>query len=396
MEVPGSEGRTLFLRATFGILVSRDAGKTFHYICERTLGYEGTWDPPIAATRDGRLWVGLEHGLVSTLDGCATTRAPELEGETVKDLTVDAAGELLLAITGAPGKPGFVWRREKDGAWKRLGRGLPDTNVMTVEIAPSRPSRVYVTGQPYGTIRGRLYRSDDGGATLVGDANALEADGPLFIAAVDPKDPARVLLRHLHARASDLLVTRDAGKTFHGVLSMQSAMFGFAKSGDGRTYWAGSGLASDGVLRSDDGGEHFTKVGAHGVLCLESTAVGLFACENPLTLGAQAVARSDDRGTTFTALGGFADVRGAVACDAAAACGASAWEEVLAFVTPRAAPAPAPAPSPTPAPSSGRCHCSVPGGAVDPPWSGLGALALLAWARAHTRRGSRVVHPDDE
>ncbi|MBA3780037.1 MAG: pseudouridine-5'-phosphate glycosidase [Chloroflexi bacterium] len=59
--MPSSDGSTIFLRATFGILVSRDAGKTWQWICERALGYEGSWDPPIAVTRDGRLWVGLDQ-----------------------------------------------------------------------------------------------------------------------------------------------------------------------------------------------------------------------------------------------------------------------------------------------------------------------------------------------
>lgn len=280
MSVPGTD--TLYLRATFGVLVSRDAGKTWHWLCERALGYEGTWDPPIAATRDGRLWVGLESGLVSTKDGCDVKVAAELAGETVKDLTVDAKGETVWAITGAPGKKSFVWRSKGTDAesFERLG-GLDDTNFMTIEVAPSNPSRVYVSGQPYGTVRGRLYRSDDGGKTLHGDANELPAEGPFFIAGIDPRDASRVLVRHLHTTGSDVLLTKDGGKTFTNVLSMKSAMFGFAKSDDGKTYWAGSGLADHGIWRSTDRGEKWEKLAAHGVLCLHAAKSGLFVCENP-------------------------------------------------------------------------------------------------------------------
>lgn len=323
-------------------------------MCERALGYDGQWDPPIAVTRDGRLWIGLEDGLTATRDGCDLEVFPELDGHTIKDLTTDPRGETLWAITGAPGKKSFVWRRAPGKAFERLA-GMDDTNLMTIEVAPSLPSRVYVSGQPYTTIRGRIYRSDDGGATFktdIGDAGApgsgggdgglvrapstsgdaaalldvgpssrptsasgLVADGPFFIGAIDPQDPNRLLIRHLHANGSDLLVTRDGGKTFKNVLSMKSAMFGFAKSGDGRNYWAGSGLPEHGIFRSTDRGEHFEPVSRSGVLCLHSAGLeALFVCQNAFTLGAPAIAVSRDQGKTITSLARFTDIEGPVTC----------------------------------------------------------------------------------
>ena len=79
----GGDGSVIFLRATFGILVSRDMGKTWHWLCEQALGFSSTWDPPLAATRDGRLWVGLTDGAHATLDGCAVEDVPSLKGETL-------------------------------------------------------------------------------------------------------------------------------------------------------------------------------------------------------------------------------------------------------------------------------------------------------------------------
>lgn len=385
------------MRATFGILVSRDAGKTWRYLCERAFGYEGTWDPPIAATRDGRLWVGLENGIASTVDGCEVTPSPELAGETVKDLTTDARGETLWVITGAPGQKSWIWRR-RGTQFERLG-GLDDTNFMTIEVAASKASRVYVTGQPYGTVRGRLYRSDDGGTTLKGDANDLATEGPFFIAAVDPKDADRVLLRHLHTTGSDVLVTKDAGKTFQNVLSMKSAMYGFAKSDDGKTYWAASGLAVDGIWRSVDRGETWEPLAKHGVLCLDWVPhVGLFVCENPFTLGAPAIGLSTDAGRSVVSVATFADIAGPIACPAADAGGAlcaSTWSATRAQIIPRidagsraAADAGAPAARP-----SSKCGCRVVGGATGPDrvWLIAGALALAAWFCARILRGSRLI-----
>jgi photosystem II stability/assembly factor-like uncharacterized protein len=396
VTVPGGDGGTLYLRATFGLLVSRDSGKTWRWVCERALGYEGTWDPPIAATRDGRLWVGLENGLVTTKDGCDVKPMPELSGETIKDLTVDAKGETVWAITGAPGKKSWIWRSSADDRFVRVG-GLDDINFMTIEVAPSNPLRVYVTGQPYGTVRGRLFRSDDGGKTLRGDANDLPAEGPFFIAGVDPKDDKRVLLRHLHTTGSDVLVTKDGGKTFASVLSMKSAMFGFAKSDDGKTYWAGSGLADHGIWRSTDRGEKWEKLAAHGVLCLHAAKSGLFVCENPCVLGAPAIAVSKDEGKTVEAIATFADVEGPITC--APAC-AALWPETRAQVIARPdAGARAPKDAGTdaslvPASDAKRssCSCDVIGShdRTDRGRTTTGFSALVALIFARRVRGSKL------
>ncbi|GAC1545222.1 MAG: hypothetical protein NVS3B10_09370 [Polyangiales bacterium] len=420
-SVPGSDGSTIFLRTTFGILVSRDAGASWQWICERALGYDGSWDPPIAVTRDGRLWVGLERGLVSTLDGCTMETATELDGEQVKDLTVEPRSETLWALTGAPDRAGAIWRRSPpsgDGGmgarakWQRMGSLPENINPMTLEVAPSKPSRIYVSGQPYGTVRGWLWRSDDGGKTITGAANELVHSGPFFIAAVDPKDPNRVLLRHLHTTGSTVLVTPDGGKTFKEVLAMDSAMFGFAKSADGDTYYAGSGLAKDGIFRSVDRGEHFERVSSHGVLCLHDAPGGrLFVCENPTTLGGPAIGLSHDRGATVATIATFGDVRGPIACrgdagsepDAGGALCAAAWPEAKAAVLPRA-PRPsagdaaltgdAHADAGPDAPRTRRsaCGCELAGGAEEPldrAWLTTGLLPLAVWARARRRRGSR-------
>jgi MYXO-CTERM domain-containing protein len=394
---PPGDPSTLFLRATFGILISRDAGATWRFLCERALGYDGQWDPPIAATRDGTLWVGREDGLVSTKDGCGVTEVAELRGETIKDLTIDARGETVFAITGAPGKKSNVYRRAPGRPFERLA-SMDDLNFMTIEIAPSRAARVYVSGQPYGTIRGRLYRSDDGGATLRGDANDLPAEGPFFIGAIDSTDPDRVLVRHLHTTGSDVLLTTDAGRTWKNVLSMKSAMFGFAKSPDRKTYWAGSGLPEDGIFRSSDRGATFEPVTNHGVLCLHAaSATTLFVCENPATLGAPAIAVSKDEGRTVVPIVKLTDILGPVACDGADASASavctSSWVETRAsFVgsaNARGTDAGARAASAARAKSSS-CGCRVAGERSPPDlgWIMAGLLALAAWLRPRGLRGS--------
>jgi hypothetical protein len=338
---------------------------------------------------------------VSTTDGCRVGAAPELAGHTLKDLTTDARGQALWAITSAPGKKAYVWRRTAH-AFERLA-GLDDTNLMTIEVAPSLPSRVYVSGQPYTTIRGRIFRSDDGGATLrmdTGDPATLRADGPLFIGAVDPRDPARLLLRHLHAKGSDLYLSRDGGKSLANVLTMASAMFGFTATPDGKTIWAGSGLAEHGLFRSLDRGEHFESVSHHGVLCLHATSSdSLFTCENAATPGALAVAvATDGIGKTFTPLLRFADIQGPVECavpDGAASLCADTWPQVEALFLPRAAADAGPGPTDAahadagaldgPRPRRG-CGCGTIGAAGD---VGGGGLVFGGMIMVHRRLRSK-------
>lgn len=411
--VPGAEANaqsTVFLRTTWGVLVSRDAGKSWRWICERALGYEGQWDPPIAVTKDGRLWVGLEDGVVSTVDGCTVERATEMNGQTVRDFTTDPKGETLWAITSkADTKPG-VWRRPAGAKFEKVGEGPLDVNFMTIEVSASKPQRLYVTGQPFGTIRGWLFVSDDGGKTLRGDKNDLPTDGPFFIAAVDPKEPDRVLMRRLHTTGSDLVLTKNAGKSFDVVLTMKSGMLGFAKAPDGKTLWAGSGLAEHGLFRSVDRGDHFEHVASHGVLCLKWARPGeLFACQNPFTRGAPAFARLTDDGKTLASTSTFGDVAGPVSCpagsDAGAAICAGTWRETISAVTlgidagalEDASKSDTKAQDP-PAPPKRSCACDAAVGAhagLDRWWLIAGFFALVLWRRPRNLHGSKLTHSAD-
>ena len=195
-------------------------------------------------------------------------------------------------------------------------------------------------------------------------------------------------------------------------------MFGFAKSKDGSTYWAGSGLAEHGLFRSTDCGEHFESVSKNGVLCLHSAAPdALFACQNALTVGAPAIAVSRDRGATITPLARFSDIEGPVACatpDARASLCAGSWPEMKTLLAPvldagaagdedRAerrlrrrdagdgdaggADAPAPARRST-------CGCEVVGHPAPGPdlrWLIAGVLPLILRFRSSILRGSRLI-----
>ncbi len=319
LVAPGSKGDLLVVRSTFGILVSHDRGRTFDWVCEQTFGYSGAWDPPIAYGLDGTLYVGLENGLATTKDFCTVTRVAELEGETVKDVSVDSSGTVLV-VTTTPSRPSALFRKPKGKPFERVGKGLEGAYLVTVDAAPSRPLRVYVSGQPLGTLKGRLYRSDDGGMTFTELDQERSHDGAYFLVGVDPKDPARVVSRFLHFEGSEITLSEDSGKTSKVVLSIKSAMYGAAMSPNGARVFAGSGLPGDGVFVSNDRGRTFASSAHVGVQCLTATERSLFQCENPFAVGGPAFGVSEDFGKTFHTLASFAAVRGPVNCPGTALC----------------------------------------------------------------------------
>jgi hypothetical protein len=412
IAAPGSDGKILYMRTTFGLLKSVDGGKSFHWICERALGFTGQWDPPLAMTKDGRLFIGLEDGIASSADGCTFEREPGLEGDTVKDLTVDGTGTEVWAITGVLGKPGRVWKRSaKDHSWSKVGPDYPDINFLTIDLAPGNPKRIYMTGEPWTTYRGQVWRSDDGGQTFTPFKNELEASGPFFLSYVDPKDANHIVLRHLHMKGSDVLVSNDGGKTLRLVVHWTTGMYGFAKSEDGKTIWIGSGDPKDGIWRSTDRGEHFERVINEGTLCLFALHGDLYSCANPYSLGGYALGISHDGGKTLEKVSGFADVEGAMMCDAGAQLCAAAWPPLRGFIltgdagtdldasvsaesdASDADAAALASDAGTSKPRASSCGCDVIGSdsrsnSRMPPWSILGLAGLVplgVWARARKR-----------
>lgn len=323
--VPGSEGRDLYLRSTFGVLVSHDAGKKWEWICEEALGFSGTWDPPIAVTRSAVLYVGLQNGLRKVSKGCEGTAVPELAGEPVSDVSVDGSGKHAVVVTSPLDRAGAFYREGDDGKFDKRA-SLPEGYTWdTVDVAPSSTggSRVYMTGVKYpNKPYAHFLRSNDGGKTFEESKLTLPADGRLFLSGIDPNNVDRVFVRQIGDDWTELLLSTDGGTKFESVLHTKSSLLGFALSPDGKTAWAAAGDPKEGLYRSDDGGLHFSHVADASLVCLHANKVGLFGCSNPMTRGGPLLFGSSDRGVTVSALSAFSDIRGPASCQKS--CGA-AW-----------------------------------------------------------------------
>jgi hypothetical protein len=336
------------VRATFGLLISRDNGATWKWLCESALGVPSisVEDPSVALTTGDALVVGVNEGLEVSQDssganhlGCdfACIGGP-LAGQSIADLaTAGANAVLALSSTDIFDDAGRytldsrVWQSRDDGLhWAQQGAAFdPSVSVTTIDVAPSDPTRLYVSGtRGFGAARtASLFVSTDGGTSWTERPLPFDAatEVSVFIGAVDPRNADRVYLRS--SGVSRLYVTGDAGRSFQLPLTMSGQMLGFAIAQDGATVYAGS--IEDGLLAATgdtDGGLTFHKVSPIDVQCLATRGNEVWACSD--TQSGFVVGVSTNGGAHFTPKLQLDGVAGPIACSASAqgpfACAATA------------------------------------------------------------------------
>lgn len=313
----GADPSLLVLRTSFGIVLSHDAGKTWSWVCERALGFDGTWDPPIAVTKDGRIWVGLVDGLRITRDGCGTSEVKALHGARITDLAVDARGENVLALSSPIDAPATVWIVHADGKADALPGDFKGLELKTADFAPSS-GKIWVTAAPFQQANSPRAHLFVGSATkpFVEVPLPVAPDEIVYLSAVDPKNDQRLVARALSARGTNVIVSNDGGKTFTTALHVGTLLFGFAKSDDGKTMFTGSGDPNDGIWESEDRGTTWKQASKTSVRCLTLAGDVLYACSTPYRPNGFAVGASRDQGLTFATLSSFKDIAGPIACDA--------------------------------------------------------------------------------
>lgn len=313
---PGARSDVIALRTTFGLLVSRDGGRTFYWYCEDLLYFDyipgGNVDPSVEINANGEVVVGFEVGAHALTDGCDSPNLGSVSGREITDLTSTPDGNVLYASESTTGMPSFLLRADATLSFRRMGAGLDRLRFVTVEVAPSRPDRVYATG--YDTTPSqtpRIVRSDDGGATLRGLSPDQSLGDRAFVSGVDPTNPDVLYLRVLDVFATRLLRSADGGTHYDVVARLPDPMLGFAVSDDGATVWYGS--AEDGLYRSTDRGLHFAQVSTIPVLGLRFHGGALWVVTDwisqPFALG-----RSMDGGEHVEGVLRFEDVIGPPVC----------------------------------------------------------------------------------
>jgi photosystem II stability/assembly factor-like uncharacterized protein len=324
MAFDPSDAHHFVVAATFGLLETRDGGKTFAWRCERAIGFNGETDLLATVTGKGTVVAAKNEGVVSTDDGCSFRSAPELEGKIISDMTVSrSAPHRILAFYTDPLPTGRldsrIVRTDDDGAtWSQLGAPLPDDLLpSTIDIAPSDASRVYVTGRldapdDYASV---LLRSTDGGETFARlPIPETQQHHRAFIAKVHPSDPEQVWLRVYDPLGTRIWMTSDGGTTFRKVFTGTDQLYGFALSPDGTQMAVGG--PSDGIWVGGADGSGLTRRSDVLPNCLGWTDDGVWACADRQKPPFFSIGLSKDSASTFENILRFDALCGQTECAA--------------------------------------------------------------------------------
>ena len=305
VEHPGNPNR-LYLTATYGLLVTEDRGRNWYTICEQSFALkfiEG--NPLLEVLPDGSLIGAIFDTLNRSSDcGCSwqTTLAAS-EPETVVDITVDRSNGAILALaqdtTTFPPRAAVHESTDGGRTWRKLS-DLPAevVNVLTIDVAPSDSSRVYVSGMRTagGPSPGVVLVSTDHAVSWQARDLGAPANAYPYIAAVHPANPDRIFVRNdewddsgEYAANDSLLYSEDGGRTWRELIRRAAKLFGFALSADGATVlvgygdpqWAGGSTTNPddyGIYKASTAALAFDKIFFGAISCLGWTPTGVYAC----------------------------------------------------------------------------------------------------------------------
>jgi uncharacterized protein (TIGR03382 family) len=323
-----NDNQSLYIRSTFGLLVSQDDGCSFRWVCEQNIGYGGTFDPKYAVAADGTLFATTFTGLrVSRDGGCsfttATAELPVGAPGRIADMWVDAldigpTGEIWVA-TADSGKPNDIFRSTDGGVtFVSRGTGSPDLWWKSVVVARSDAMRLYASAYEVTNEAptAHLFSTSDGGQNWTEVSLAgiqLGATPVVMVAAVDATNPQHLYIVSVGSNGPDgdrLYRSIDGGTTFVEALATTQPIANVIIR-DATTVLA----VGDGVFRSDDGGVTFEVSSTSPRLgCLGERADGtLVGCAANWDPDFMAIGRSDDA-SQWQKLFRFVELAGAVSC----------------------------------------------------------------------------------
>nr|HEX4314273.1 hypothetical protein [Kofleriaceae bacterium] len=335
-----ADAHSLYVRTTFGLLISHDDGCTFDWVCEQAIGYGGTFDPKYRVAADGSIFATTMYGLeVSHDGGCSfeSTHFGSADGSGNAQQFLDAidlgpSGELWVGTTQDDTLNGVYVSTDNGSSF---GLKLSSTSELykSVRVAPSNAARVYVTsydlgsGSAAGTF---LYRSDDDGSDwtpLPLPANVAFGVTPLVeVFAIDPAAPDTVFVSSVGANApiGDVLYrSSDGGQTFAEVLRTTTAVHDMAFADGSAVYVtqeptsddAGNLTPSPAFLSSDGGKTFATLTGAPELECVSSRGDGeVYGCGQNWDPDHEAVAKL--AGGSWSDVFRFVQMAGPLACSA--------------------------------------------------------------------------------
>lgn len=323
--LPADRPRQIILATNFGLIFSEDSGKTWLFSCERGLSnYAGPY--LLGAQSPHRIFAltsgaGLIH---SDDDSCSWQAAGGTLGSDVLlfAVAVDPSNSKRVYTVGSPrddlrnGQSVYV---SDDGGLsfgKPVFTSPPGSALLTILVAPSRPSRLFATMYSTPDNHPILLRSDDSGEHWETAADLVESLGenPFQLLAIDALDEDRLYVRVLGASAETLATSKDGGLSFVQSVSFPGKLNAFLKLASGTIMVAGVAGVDALGYRSKDGGQSFEvwSGAPHGHALAERD--GKLYVAGDVYADGYAIAESDDEGEHLEVLGGFKQVQAVKSC----------------------------------------------------------------------------------
>jgi photosystem II stability/assembly factor-like uncharacterized protein len=182
---------------TFGLVISRDGGETWHWMCEDAIGYGGEYDPDYEVSTTGAIFATTFTGMKVARDGC--TFGMPLDEKFVSTIEQGPDGKMYFGAADTGMNPDSNIYRSDDGGNTWTGStsppGIANDWWTSLEVTPSNPNRLYLAGYRImgGTQKTHLlFRSDDGGQTWQALPTAqfvVRPNSTIEIAGVSSTDP---------------------------------------------------------------------------------------------------------------------------------------------------------------------------------------------------------------
>jgi hypothetical protein len=335
---------SLYVRTTFGLLISHDDGCTMNWVCEGDIGYGGIFDPKFAIAPDGTIFATTFTGLrISRDGGCSFVTSPSLPADTWIDaLDLSPTGEVWVG-TATSGAPNDVYSSNDNGmTFQSRGMTSPSIWWKSVKVARSNPQRVYIGGYQVAGVAadgGQLpptahfLHSDDDGAHWTESplTGVMFGATPIvLVGAVDPTNPDLVYMISIGANASAsgdrLYRSTDAGATWTEVLAAAGSI-GDVVIRDAQTVFVTTTVQSNTSIVggpsyvSHDGGMTFGPLaGSPQLACLGQRSDGvLIGCGANWGPDYMAVTKSADGAATWQKVWRFVELAGPLTCPAGTA-----------------------------------------------------------------------------
>lgn len=347
VRFPEAQPEMIVVSTNFGLLVSRDAGATYGWVCPQVYGAQiaGNFTlfslPGVAALPSGTIIV-LSGGLgywISSEEACHYESAPDpdLRSATVVSVASRAAAPgVVYAALSWPGRTPFgVWMSLDDAGEFDATELQSDERLRfgSVHLTPGG-ERVYVTTRTADGLVG-LWHSDDGATGWTpGLAEATAVNST--IVASRAGNPDEVYLEATESISGacefDVSVQRslDAGDTFEPIAERNEILVGVVVDDEGAVWigWKDTGVEvwRDGVVEPVEGSP--APIGC----LLQAPGGGLAVC--PLGDPSALVSVRDPDTGTFTPLLTLDRITGPLDCPADTPVGRECgdrWNELTSF-----------------------------------------------------------------